>query len=524
MANKKTDKTSAASDSNVFGDFFGKILAILGWDADPDREKKQMLKELKKTLKATKGKWIDVNGDQADVGLAKFFYEIYTVVGPAQSLLANANASGALKSIIIEQHLTDMQRTVQEELAEDKIRAAARTKPFSELEPEINSKLVDFMAGIDIEVQKRIDQEYNTVLTFLDFLSFNYHFLLKKFDAGLPERDFNYQPRFEAISGDYVVEDLKEFIECSQYINQGPEWDSVFDVLKAYKNMEVLDRNKWRKALATLTNVRKSNLLNQIVIYLSKDTSFKPLGKPHNEKIVENYMTMMKTNLELTLTKLKNEHKNDKVNQLVKAVFGTTGISRTKNYTEKGNLNFQKKMLGGFMYVEPVNYLKAFLLDYYKRDIREIINLLLIKGQWMAQGLSTPMSEAFHTIMELSDALNAFDDSLAEDAERGTKLKGLLMRAERDPNAMTSLKQQLKDINTTAKTLIIDCANNLITIGKGLKTCIDDYARAKHETILNWKALEAGTEKELKVFMPEVYKTIYYFVQLMQFFIKEGPQ
>jgi hypothetical protein len=204
-------------------------------------------------------------------------------------------------------------------------------------------------------------------------------------------------------------------------------------------------------------------------------------------------------------------------------VFGTTGISRTKNYTEKANMAFQKKRVGGYSYVEPMNYLKAFLLDYYKRDIRELVNLLLVKGQWVSNALAAPMSESFHQLMEVSDRLTVFDESLAEDSDRGSKLKVLLTRADKDVNAQSSIKQHLKDINSGAKVLIIEAANHFIVIGKHLKMAMDDYGKPKHELLLNWKALETSTDKVLKDWMITTYKQLYSFVQLMQFFVKEQP-
>jgi len=173
--------------------------------------------------------------------------------------------------------------------------------------------------------------------------------------------------------------------------------------------------------------------------------------------------------------------------------------------------------------VEPLNYLKAFLLDYYKRDIRELVNLLLVKGEWVSNALAAPMSESFHQLMEASDKLTVFDEALGEDGERGVKLKTLLGRADKDSNAAGSLKTQLKDINAGARVLIIEAATHFIVIGKHLKMAIDDYAKPKHELILNWKPLELSTDKVLKDWMAATYRQLYAFVQLMQFFVKEQP-
>ena len=83
--------------------FLTRILALLGLEPDPDRERKALLKELKNSLKKSKGRFFVPAGDLVDVGLPKVFHEMYAVVGPTRTLLENATSSSALKTIFIEQ-------------------------------------------------------------------------------------------------------------------------------------------------------------------------------------------------------------------------------------------------------------------------------------------------------------------------------------------------------------------------------------------------------------------------------------
>lgn len=503
--------------------FLNRILALLGIEPDPDRERKTLLKELKKDLVKAKGKLYSPAGDLVDVGFPKVFHEMYAVVGPTRTLLSNATASHALKMIFIEQFLGPAQRALQDQFSEDAIRALAKTMPPDVLALQIRDALTEFSAVLELETQRKIDGRYNLFLVFMDFVEFNFYFMLKKFDSGLPEADFTYLPRWEAINGEYVVDDLKDFLTASGSLAADADWDSLFDILQLYKGIDVVSRANWKKLLASFTNLRRSGVLLQLVQYLSKDPTYQPKVYVPNERIVEPFLANLRNTVETTLTKITQERKLDKVNSLVLQVFGTTGISRTKYYTEKANLAFQKKRIGGYTYVESMNYLKAFLLDYYKRDIREMVNLLLVKGQWVSNSLAAPMSESFHQLMEVSDRLTAFDEALGEDGDRGAKLKTLLTRADKDLNAQSSLKQHLKDVNAGARGLIVEAATHFIVIGKHLKMAIDDYAKPKHELVLNWKQLELATDKVLKDWMSSTYKQLYAFVQLMQFFVKEQP-
>ena len=91
--------------------------------------------------------------------------------------------------------------------------------------------------------------------------------------------------------------------------------------------------------------------------------------------------------------------------------------------------------------------------------------------------------------METSTKLTEFDDSLAEDGEMGVKIKNLLVRADKDKNAMASLRQILKQINDQAHKYITNSAQNLIVVGKSLKNVYDDHGKQPHELILNWKEI-----------------------------------
>jgi len=205
---------------------------------------------------------------------------------------------------------------------------------------------------------------------------------------------------------------------------------------------------------------------------------------------------------------------------LLKSVFGTTAISRTQYYTERENLTYNKKNLQGYIYVKPVNYLKAFFLDHYKSEVRQIVDLLLIQGKWSSSILSQQFSEAYHQLMAYSEELINFDNALADDANVGGRIKRLLRASARDNSALSALRTTLDEVNDQAKSIINLSAQNLIVIGKNLKQIMNDYKAQSGEMIINWKELDLKTDHNVYSMMAEIYKKIYYFIQLLQFCMK----
>jgi hypothetical protein len=516
------DDTSETTDHETkSGDgFFGWLLSLLSPENDPEREKKKLLKDIAKQLKRHRYKFYKPGSEEVLPPMAEFFHEIYRVVGPAQVFLERAEGSSAIRAIIIEYYLSDEQRQMLDMFSAENIRALAEKMDTKQLAAQLKDKLVAFYSAFDNDKVRQIEDTFGLFQLFLEIVHFDYYFLLKKFDSGLPERDLMYKPKFEQINGDYIVDDLKDFLSILPQIQADAPWKNLFEILKAYKAEGVVSVPAWKKALRSVVDVRKSYVLRLIVQHISKDPYYREQSFPGSDRIVDDYLSKIKTQTELTIQKILKERRGKKIDQITQFVFGTTAVSRMKFYTEKTNMTFAKKMMGGFIHVEPLNYLKAFLLDYFKRDIKDLVDILLIRGRWTTNLMSQQLSDSFHALMELSERLVKFDDSLAEEGERGIALKAALSKSDRDKNAQIILRKILKDINDEAYTILQQSAQNLVSMGKNLKTVLEDYGKKPHQVLNNWSELEAVSDQNLEEQITAVYKKTYYFIQLLQFFVQ----
>jgi hypothetical protein len=501
--------------------FFQRIAAFFLGKSDPEFERKRLLKEVTKALKKQRLKFYRPRHEIMDPLMGKYFFEFYKILGPAQSLIKYADYSGVLKSIIIESTLSDQYREIKERLTEESIRKRAGIIDAKTLTKEIKDDLITFFAAFDIEKARKINHIYQALSVFVDLTHFDYYFMLKKFDSSLPEGNFFYTPRFEPINGEYIVEDLKEFLFIIEEVDENEDWNLILDLLKEYRGVDIVPRAGWKKILARIKELRRSRVLLLIIQHVDKNPYFKVTPNLKRAKIVEPYLSKLKTQTELSLQKIFKERHSSKVDELTRLIFGTASISRLKNYTEKANIAFSKKIMGGFIYVHPLNYLKAFLLDFLKKDIKAIIDLLIIKGKWATNLTSQELSESFHQLLNISDKITEFDDSLAEESNTGAKLKTYYHKSDKEKAAQKVLRQMLKEVNDMAKGMIHEAAQNLVTLGKNIKMALDDYTRQVHELIINWKEIEANSDKPLKDVLVTIYKKIYYIVKLMQIFFKE---
>ncbi len=503
--------------------FLDRLLSSLFKSDDPEREKRRQLRQIAKQLSKAKQKHYKAKGEEVQPSLARFFFDIYKVVGPAQNLLQNAQESQALKQIAVDAFLTDAQREARDFFAEEQIRQVADGMEPKALASLIKEKMVALFGSFDSKLVKSINVTYNAMLLLLRFVLFDYYFVVKKFDSSVPEHDYSYKPKFEALNGEYVSDDIKDFLEIAIPLEKDLPWDKVLDILVAYKGVEVIARPAWKKILSAVEDLRRSGVFVLMVQHIDKNPQYIPTPRVARERIVEGYLNTLKGATEVTVQKIMTERRKGRIDQLAIQVFGTPAVARSKNYTEKANAMFAKRMVAGFVHTEALNYLKAFLLDYFKKDIREVVqDQLLVRGKWTANLTAKRFSDAYHQTLQVSEGVVQFDDSLGDEGELGVRLRKAMGRVvDRDANSNRLLKQLVDQINQQAKTMVNQAAQNLIIIAKQIKELLEDLEKDNPELVMNWKELEAGGEDPLKERLLDMYKKIFYLVQLLQIFVKQ---
>ena len=143
------------------------------------------------------------------------------------------------------------------------------------------------------------------------------------------------------------------------------EWSHIFAFVKEFREVEPVAMGSWNKLINALGELRRSGYLEQVIRHLGKDPAYTVRPVTVSERIVDTYIQKMKTQTEMTVQQIQQDNKNSKVNELLRQIFGTESIVRLKNYAERANAGFEKKMLGGYLYVEELNYMKAFLRNNF---------------------------------------------------------------------------------------------------------------------------------------------------------------
>ncbi|MDR0784540.1 MAG: DUF5312 domain-containing protein [Treponema sp.] len=485
-----------------------------------EAETKKMLKMVARDIAQSRyKKFYKPKQGKVDGEVGKFFYNIYKNISRAQIFTQRAAVSSQLKVFTIESFMDKKQIEAMEEFSKTAIEARAKTTPPQQLAGEIIKEMESFFAIFSADMIKQINDCYNTILRFINFVSFDFYGIVKKFDKNISEHNFIYKPQFSTVPGESVSDQLKDFMEAAYTMDMIQDWEKAIKIINAYKDMEIINIDQWYKLLTHLHDIQSSSILLLIARIVDKNPVLQVNPNIPNEHIVEEWLEEKRAGTQETIEKIINAEQDEVIGTLARDIFGQTEISYLQYYTKAINENFVKKGLDGFSHIEELAYLKTFLLEIFNKELRSLCDIFLVKGQWQNQMLSHQMSDAIYKLGDIPQKIEAFDATLSSSGDYGDKLRIYASKAEKEKSHVKYANNLFKLINTTAQDIINNMAQSLITIGKFFKTLIDDKQKPLHDFIMNWKELEAASDVPLLKRLEGGYKKIYSMVKLLQTFL-----
>ena len=516
--NKSSQNKKEAPKESFFQSFFSSLFG----NSNPEADKKRKLRNIAKAISKSKYKsFYKPSTVEMQAPFGKFIYDIYKTVAPAQIMFKNLPNPSIFTRHIINYILSDNQRKIEEQLDEQKILEVSRKLPMKELKKQVELKLQEFINEFNDEKALCAENLSKSFTLFKAFCTFDYYLIIRKFDSSYREFNFNTTPRLEKINAEYVLNDLKDFMEIAYAMTDNSiDWHTLFAMIKSSQQKEVISYNNWKKILEKIKSIQASRSLDLIVQHIGQETGYSTKPISDFRSVLEPYIENFENETKALLQKIESEQKENKASNLSVQIFGASDTQNLKYYIPSFNAVLEKKNLEVIVYAEPLNYLKTFLLEYLKKDIREYYEIVVIRGQWDSR-LSAPMSNAYQELLKTSEMITAFDENFSEEGSMGMKIKTLLPKTAHDASAESIINRVVSDANDEARGYIITSTQNLVVIAKTIKQLLEDFSKEKHLIVQNWKELEKFFEVPFKDFSVNIYKKIYLFVQLMQNYIVE---
>jgi hypothetical protein len=499
-------------------DLIGKVFSFISGDNEPNSDAKALLRQIAKDLGQNKfARFFRVRTEELDPSFAAYLYDIYKTVYPVQAFALDLGRLARLKQITVESFMDretmDIVRKLRPEVIQDRMK---KTEP-KEVSNQLKDELALLSAAFDSGRVSEMNRCYNLISVLLKLARFDYYTLLQRFDPHLPEGIVNYTPRFVPVKAEEVLQELANFLPVISGLEPGEDWKNAMGVLKiARDGRELIPLNQLNIMLINIRELRLSSIIEGIGQITAKDPVWqvKPAQTP-DEHLAESWIEEKSAEVQSVIDKIVTDQWSAQVAALANAVFGTPDVTRLQNYNREANDAYLKKGLDGFYYAEALNYLAAFTQDFIEKEIQELCEILLVRGQWIANAQSLEMSDGFHTIADNTPRIYALDETLGEKGANGPRLKAALLRVDRDKTQARYINSITGGIDDEALELMNTAIQALVIVGKHLKNLLEDIPKNPHEVIINWKELGYFSKTPVNNRIGDAYKKINYFVQLM---------
>jgi hypothetical protein len=373
--------------------------------------------------------------------------------------------------------------------------------------------LFEAFDGNRIAAMNRCFERISALIQFaqIDFLS-----LLRRFDTGLPEGTAAYAPRFQPARAADLVEELGQFRAAMQNLEPSDAWKNALTVLKiANDGHELFPLPQWNMLVTNLRELKHSLIIELIGQYTSKNPIWQVKYKNAEALLAESWLEAKSSEIQTVIDTVLSRQRDSRIETLAIAVFGATAITKLHFYNTEISKSCITLGLGGFAYAAPLNYLILFIEDFVTKEMQELCDILLVRGQWVNNSLSMEMSNAVHTITDVSGPIEALDSTLSDAGTRGLRFRAALSRAAKDKFQARFITATTKGMDDEAIKLINAAVKGLVAVGKFMKSLLGDSQKDPSELIINWKELGYFTKVPMSRRLTDAYKKINYFVQLL---------
>ncbi|MDR1443411.1 MAG: DUF5312 domain-containing protein [Treponema sp.] len=474
--------------------WFSRLLSFFWGDkgGKGSEGKRHLVKRLNKELAANRfARFYHPKLLEVQPEMGKFFRNMYVTLVQAQAFLQNIEKSSRLKQITVETFLDMKYLDARQRLNIEYIEKEAKLVPIAEVSRLLKEDLAILASAFDGDSISRIDGCYNQILSLAHLVNFDYFFFLRKFNSGIVERNFSAVPRFSPVPGLLLIEGIKDFLEVAYPVDPDLDWTMPLQVLRVYKNdVDALAMDEWTTLLGNLRELRRSSILELIVQHITRDFQWKFKPRTTHERIAAAYMEECRKEANQAFSGFLHTQKQNQVAVLAKELFGSTDVNRIVHYTEKDNEAFVSKGLSGFVHAKSLNYLKAFMVDFFQADIQEICELFMVQGIWASPERAKELTNLFHVLAGNMEQMLALEQSLSETGEIGTELRITLVKSGKNPKQLWRVDNLLQKLNTDTAILLSSTAEALILLGKLFRDILQNAAKRENPVLVNYRTLQ----------------------------------
>ncbi|MCH5149783.1 MAG: hypothetical protein J1G30_03865 [Spirochaetales bacterium] len=496
-----------------------RLLEFFTGKNNEDRLKEKQLKNIAHNL-SQNSKFFNVRKMTIQPAFSSLIYAVFRNSQQIAKYFDLKNHRSSIKDFLIDSMLDKKAKDLKDELESDKIIDYVKTsqEPAKAI-AMVQKRLKLFVSYFDNKKSEEINHTYNQICNLSSLICYEWYFFIRKFDSSISESNLTYSPSFSSLDGKYVNEDLIAINDELNGINLNDDFQNVFHYLEEVSHDKGIC-SCLKKIIDSLKKLKSNDNVTKMICLITNDPYFKPKSFSMNEKILSDYLKKVQDLTKQTLKEVVAILNRDKVNDLVSQIFDTTIISRMKNYSLKlSDFLVNKGVPSTLDYIDPLNYISAFLTDICLDEIKDRIDVLVIKGEWQTAETSREFVAVLNDINKMVKKVTDFDIRCGEEGTYGKELRRHSVVV-KDASTKASVRRMVDEINNEALEIINETIVLCVEIGKAMKSLIEDYNLAVPVLIVNFKKIKWTFDDDFNTDMVMIYKKVVNMVNVLKRYTK----
>jgi hypothetical protein len=496
-------------------DLMDKVFSFFSGEGLTD-EKQNMLKGIAKELNQNKyARFFRVRTEEVDPSLLSFMFSVYKTIYPIKMFMKDEKKMAKLRHLTVESCLDPNIREIVKRLDTSYLEVKLRMMSGEDLIKTIEADVNLLTSQFDLNHRNTVNHRYELASALNQLVTYNFPGFFKKFDPHFADGSFLVEPKFPSLKTILVIDQVGDFLTATQALRPDEDWNGLLHLLKEIEGQELVIPDQFNTMLKTLREIHITKILELMIQYTLRNPVWQFKHNIFNETVGDLWLESKTGEAYAFITKINNAKKASQISALTKQIFESSELSRLENYTVQANDFFLKRDIEHYLYAEGINFLRAFLDDYINKEINELCDILLIRGQWTTNAMSREMSEALHEVVEAAASISDLDVILSEDGADGSRLRAAMIRIDRDPTQARYISSIVTKNNDEALEIINGAIQALIIVGKHMKNLIEDVEKKHPELLVNWREINMASKEPIHQRMIDSFKKINYFIQLM---------
>ena len=456
------------------------------------REHRLQMRWIKRRLARSRTDLYILRNKMAAVPMAQLLFSIYKEVWFLQDSLHRAKTSRRLQAIVVWAHLSHEQRRFYTEAQPAHIVRLVKERSAQAVITTVHKNLRMFRASFDPLKRRNIDGQFCQVYDFIKLATFDYFYLLRRFDPLMPEHIHSYRPKFRSIAGHSVTNLLKDFLEVSQPIAMFNEQRIALigNILNEYAGAEIIVITRWQKLIATIATLVHSGILLSIIRHIDGASSYESPFQPTNQKIVADFLNWFQASTAQNISIALAEKRNAQISRFITKIFGKGHSERLHGAGSRVPIQAE---LASSVHFEELKYLQRFLTGPFKKEIFDFIQkTFIVQASWRSRFEYRNFSQLIYHLQELSPKI-----ATADEYHRGLR------------------SQRYESPDARAARLLQSGQQMIWAILRFLKHILDEFVHKRNYIIVNWKELVLKADFALPSQLFQTYKRMHHLLDLL---------